>query len=211
MLRASSPPRRDSRSFDLASSLNGLKENRRAGSSAGVTLVFNFLQKFLAVKKRTTKRKSYHPVDRPGVTLELSILHVLLDRNSYLLKPYYMCKLKKVFRASGPPRRDSRSLDCASSLDGEKEIGVPVVSPGVALVFKVLQNLRAVKKRANQTKNYKPVDPLGVTLDLWILQVLTGWNLRNIGVPVVPPGVTLVFSIWQKLQHVLIKEYIASQ
>ena len=40
-----------------------------------------------------------------------------------------------------------------------------------------------------------PVVPPGVTLDVLISQVLIRWNLSNIGVPVVPPGVTLVFPI----------------
>ena len=34
--------------------------------------------------------------------------------------------------------------------------------------------------------------PPGLTLDVLILQVLTVRNLGNIGIPVVPPGVTLV-------------------
>ena len=74
-----------------------------------------------------------------------------------------------------------------------------------------MQKLVAVRKRTNQIKHYEPVDPQDVTLDLLILQVLIRWNLRSIAVPVVPPGVTLVFSILQKLQHAQIKEYIASQ
>ena len=41
--------------------------------------------------------------------------------NSHLLKPYYMYNLRKILRATSPPRRDSRSFDFASSLDGVQE------------------------------------------------------------------------------------------
>ena len=88
---------------------------------------------------------------------------------------------------------------------------MPVVPPSATLVLIISQKFQAVRKRTNQRKYYKPVDPPGVTLDLSILQDLIGWNLRIIGKPIVPPGVTLVFSILQKVQHVQIEEYIVSQ
>ena len=50
-----------------------------------------------------------------------------------------------------------------------------------------------------------------MTRDLLILQFRIRWNLKNIGVTVVPPGVAPVFSILQNPLHVQITENIASQ
>ena len=43
----------------------------------GVTLVYMISQNSRAVRKSTNQRKSYKPVDPPGVTLNLLILQVL--------------------------------------------------------------------------------------------------------------------------------------
>ena len=45
ILRATSPPRRDSRSFDFASSLDGVQENRRVSSPPRIdSRLYNFAE-----------------------------------------------------------------------------------------------------------------------------------------------------------------------
>ena len=49
----------------------------------GVTFVYIILQKFLPFKERTNQRKSYEPVDPPGVILGLPILQVFARWNKH--------------------------------------------------------------------------------------------------------------------------------
>ena len=83
-----------------------------------------------------------------------------------------MYNLRKILRVTSPPRRDSRSFDFASSLDGVKDNRRISSLPRRDSRLHICAKTPSCQKRANERKYYEPVDPQGVTLDLLNLQAL---------------------------------------